>query len=140
MNWTVDNPRNNASTDILINNSVYSFVGWITSFGVYICFLCWAYLPEEYLLSLGITYYPSRYYAIALPAYFIVLITLSFTFYVGLNMMNTLEPEDFGTIRDLGKAARVQKFVSPVFVTCGGKEGVPDIADIDPLQVSKYLR
>jgi len=36
------------------NASVYSFVGWLSSIFVYICFLMWAYLPEELLHLIGI--------------------------------------------------------------------------------------
>lgn len=126
-------------TEIVINESVYSFVGWIASFCVYFCFLVWAFVPEDYLNALGITYYPSRYYAIALPAYCIVMVLLIVMFYIGLNMMNTLDPEEFGTFRDTGKAATTQKFIPPVYVKCGGKDGIPNIADIDPIQLSQHL-
>jgi phosphatidylinositol glycan class P protein len=122
----------------LINNSVYSFVGWIASFGVYFCFLGWAFLPEVYLQTLGITYYPSRYYAIALPAYCVVVYLLAGMFYVGYNMMNTLDPEEIGTFRDINPST--QHFTPPVYSRCGAKEGIPDMADIDILHLSKVIK
>jgi phosphatidylinositol glycan class P protein len=119
------------------NQSTYSFVVWIGSFGVYFCFLAWAFLPEDYLHSIGVTYYPSRYYAIALPAYCIVVYYLVSLFYMGFNMLNTLEPEDFATFRDTGDT---QRFTSPVNHRCGTKEGIPEIGDIDVLHVSKMMK
>jgi phosphatidylinositol glycan class P protein len=118
------------------SHSVYSFVGWIASFGVYFCFLVWAFLPEEFLHSIGITYYPSKYYAIALPAYCIVVYLLIGIFYTGYNMMNTLDPEDYGTFRDEGNT---QKFIAPVSIRCGAKDGIPEIGDIDILNISKII-
>ena len=49
---------------------------------------------------MGITYYPSRYYAIALPAYMIVIILVINMSYIGINLLMTLEPDDMFTIRD----------------------------------------
>ena len=34
-----------------------------------VLFLLWAYLPESVLHAHGITYYPSKYWAVALPAW-----------------------------------------------------------------------
>ena len=39
---------------------VYGFVLWMTTFVIYVVFILWAYLPEEVLVSMGVTYYPSK--------------------------------------------------------------------------------
>ncbi len=117
---------------------MYSFVGWIASIFMYVCFIAWAFLPENILHSLGITYYPSRYYAVALPAYMIVLYLLTGLAYIGLNMMNTLDPDDMETIRDRIPNQTRQAPLS--FVKCGMKEGIPDFGDIDVTQISTVLR
>ena len=52
--------------------AVYAFVSWIASICVYVIFLIWTFTPEEYLHSLGITYYPNKHYAINLPVYALV--------------------------------------------------------------------
>lgn len=116
--------------------AVYSFVTWIASIFVYVCFIAWAYLPSEVLHSLGITYYPSRYYAIAIPAYLIVAYILFCVAYVAINLIHTLEPEDFGTIRDTS----VSTLPAPtVHVKCNSKDGIPDFGDIDPVMLSQAL-
>lgn len=92
---------------------VYAFVAWIASMVVFIVFLLWAFSPRSFLHAIGITYYPSRYYAIALPAYMIMLIFVINLGYIGINLMMTLEPDDMFTIRD------GQTRVSPnVFLKC----------------------
>ena len=52
--------------------AVYAFVSWIASICVYVIFLVWTLTPEEYLHSLGITYYPNKHYAINLPVYALI--------------------------------------------------------------------
>jgi hypothetical protein len=107
------------------NGSIYSFVAWIATIFAYIFFLGWALLPENVLHGIGITYYPSRYYAIAFPAYVLVLYIFILTFYVGLNLFNTLEPENLGTVGLRSNNNYV-----------GLKEGIPEIGDIDPIAIS----
>ena len=156
---------------------VYAFVAWIASMVVFVVFLIWAFSPRSIFHEMGITYYPSRYYALALPAYMIMLVLVIVMSYIGINMMMTLEADDMRTIRDS------QSRSSPnVFIKCstiGGKtdvilslhknimtrnplhlkltlenlhqyliticylhdtttEGIPDIGDLDPVDVS-YL-
>jgi phosphatidylinositol glycan class P protein len=121
---------------------MYSFVGWISSFVIYLCFLAWALLPEKLLHSLGITYYPSRYYAIALPAYALVTYAFSGIAYIGWNMINTLDPEDLGTVYDFSQRRLNQSPLgrAPLtFVKCNTREGIPDIGDIDPLEISSLI-
>jgi hypothetical protein len=118
---------------------MYSFVAWISTFIVYLCFLCWAFLSDSMLQYLGITYYPSRYYAVALPAYFLVVYALTAVCYIGWNMMNTLDPEDLGTVYDYdhrrGRALSIGRAPS-LFIKCGTQEGIPDIADMDPIEIT----
>ena len=123
-------------TQSIANYSIYSFVAWIATFVVYTVFFLWAILPYDFIYQYGITYYPSRYYAIALPAYIIVVYFVVNLSYIGWNMLNTLEPEDYGTFRD----PHGSKSASPMYVRCGGKDGIPNMGDIDPMQISKLLK
>lgn len=92
---------------------VYAFVAWIASMVVFVVFLIWAFSPRSLFHEMGITYYPSRYYALALPAYMIMLVFVINMSYIGINMMMTLDPDDMRTIRDS------QSRSSPnVFIKC----------------------
>lgn len=124
------------------SKSTLSFVAWTASIFVYLCFAAWAILPGKTLHALGVTYYPSRYYAIALPAYVLVVYVLSGIVYIGLNLLSTKEPEDIATIRD--DHTSVATLSAPLtFIKCGGTatkdNGIPDIGDIDPVLVSTVL-
>ncbi|TXG62453.1 hypothetical protein EZV62_009447 [Acer yangbiense] len=79
---------------------VYGFVGCITTVAATGLFLVWAYVPERCLHSIGIYYYPSRYWALAVPAYSIVAIVLALSFYIGLNFMSTPSSTSLNTMFD----------------------------------------
>jgi hypothetical protein len=101
-------------------------------------------LPAKTLHAIGVTYYPSRYYAIALPAYVIVAYLFSGVIYVGLNLLNTHDPEELATMRDVGPAAGVALKAPLSFIRCGAVgvkdgSGIPEIGDIDPILVSTAL-
>lgn len=127
------------------SKSILSFVTWTASIFVYLCFVAWALLPGKTLHYFGVTYYPSRYYAVALPAYVLVVYLLSGVAYIGLNLFYTLDPEDKATIRDIGPTALTGgQMVAPLsFIktsNVGTKDnGIPDIGDLDPIQLSSLL-
>lgn len=81
-------------------SEVYGFVGSITTVVATVVFLIWAYFPEHWLHSVGIYYYPSRYWALAVPTYAMVTVVLAIGFYVGLNFMATPPPTSFSTMFD----------------------------------------
>ncbi|XP_028778092.1 uncharacterized protein LOC114752594 isoform X1 [Neltuma alba] len=82
-------------------SEVYGFVGSITVVVASVIFLIWAYVPEHWLHSIGITYYPSRYWALAVPTYVMVTIVLGLGFYIGLNFMSTPSPASLNTIYEI---------------------------------------
>ncbi|XP_062175140.1 phosphatidylinositol N-acetylglucosaminyltransferase subunit P [Alnus glutinosa] len=81
-------------------SEVYGFVGSITTVVATVIFLVWAYVPEAWLHYIGIFYYPSRYWALAVPAYFMVTVVLALGFYLGLNFMSTPSPTSLNTMFD----------------------------------------
>lgn len=65
---------------------VYGFVGWITSFLAWICYLLWAYLPEHVLHDVGVSYYPNKYWAIAAPATLVAAVCTYSTVYGAIGL------------------------------------------------------
>lgn len=59
---------------------VYGFLGWVTSSVAYVMFVLWAFTPDRVLENHAITYYPSKYWAIALPTW--VCVTVLFVYWV----------------------------------------------------------
>ncbi|WVY90042.1 hypothetical protein V8G54_035556 [Vigna mungo] len=81
-------------------SEVYGFVGSITTVFATVIFFIWAYVPESWLQSAGISYYPSRYWALAVPTYVMVTIILMLGFYIGLNFISTPSPSSLNTVFD----------------------------------------
>ncbi|KAJ4970972.1 hypothetical protein NE237_004071 [Protea cynaroides] len=81
-------------------SEVYGFVGSISTIVATVIFLGWAYIPEPWLHSIGITYYPSRYWALAVPVYAMVTVVFAMVFYLGLNFLATPPPTSLNTIFD----------------------------------------
>lgn len=64
-----------------------------------VLWILWAYTPDWVLHSLGITYYPDRYWAIALPMYALSLVAYCIIIYNAWNLCNTNPFESYYTIR-----------------------------------------
>ncbi|CAH2047879.1 unnamed protein product [Thlaspi arvense] len=81
-------------------SEVYGFVGSISTVVATVMFLIWAYVPDKFLESIGISYYPSKYWAMAMPTYSIVTLLLALAFYIGLNFMSTSNSTSLNTLFD----------------------------------------
>ena len=72
------------------NAEVYGFVGWIISLFAIVIFLIWAYTPNSFLLQMGISYYPDKWWAIAFPTHMCVsVLFLMWVINTGINLVNT---------------------------------------------------
>jgi len=78
----------------------YGFVAWTSTYLLFFIFLLWALLPDEYIERLGITWYPSREWALLLPSYSIVLVLLTYYAYFALAITGTPSFADMSTITD----------------------------------------
>ncbi|KAI8370173.1 PIG-P-domain-containing protein [Choanephora cucurbitarum] len=67
----------------------YGFVMYLSSFVVFGIYILWAYLPDGVLDQLGITYYPSRYWALAIPIWLMTFVWFIFLSFMAINLMNT---------------------------------------------------
>jgi phosphatidylinositol glycan class P protein len=52
----------------------YGFALYFVSSAAFLVYLLWAYLPSPFLHQLGIHYYPNRWWALAVPAWLVVLL------------------------------------------------------------------
>jgi phosphatidylinositol glycan class P protein len=103
---------------------IYGFSGWIASIVIFgntrrrsilrvmsvicisdtnriVCYLLWAYLPDEMLKEYGITYYPSRYWALALPAMLCMTVLVIMIMYVAINLLSTAPLDSYNAIRGI---------------------------------------
>jgi hypothetical protein len=75
-----------------------------------------------------------RYFAIAIPAYLIVVSLLGVILYIGVNMFSTAAPEEMCSIRD-----QYTRYIPNNFKRYNARDGIPEIGDLDPRFVSKIL-
>lgn len=118
------------------HSAIYAAVGWVVAIVSFVFFIIWAYLPEAWLQQAGITYYPSKYYAIALPTYIIVVYLFSGMFYVSFNLIWSSSPSSMCTIKDNHSKQTAPARLVP-FSSRGN--GVPDVGDIDPSEIALLM-
>ncbi|KAF5727700.1 hypothetical protein HS088_TW22G01397 [Tripterygium wilfordii] len=116
-------------------SEVYGFVGSITTVVATAIFLVWAYVPEPWLHSVGIFYYPNRYWALAVPTYAMVTVVLALVFYIGLNFMSSPPPTSLNTIFD-DFSREPADFVT---VATGDDQPIEPISDIGIDRINEIM-
>ncbi len=117
---------------------VYGFVLWIATFFIMGFYLVFAWLPTDVLQYYGITYYPDRYWALAIPAY------IPFTYGIIGIVMNWLwiyykatPLDEFGIIEDEYTNFAIAKKGTPKSVN--RKPVIPPIKDIPITKINKVM-
>jgi len=102
----------------------YGFVLYLASSLAFLMYILWAYLPSPFLHALGITYYPDRWWALAIPAWIVMVliyIYIALACYnveyltLGLNRVETMVDEA-GSVAILDENGRIRKGGSKRFV------------------------
>lgn len=75
------------------SSEVNGFVSWLASFAAFFAYCCWALCSTEQLENLGVTYYPDRYWVLALPIMLLVVLAIVFFGYAFINILYSPSPE-----------------------------------------------
>ncbi|KAG2059742.1 PIG-P-domain-containing protein [Suillus hirtellus] len=78
----------------------YGFVAWTSTSVLFVLYVLWALLPDEYIVWLGVEWYPSREWTLLLPAYSIVLVLLTYFVYFAIAIARTPSFSDPNTFTD----------------------------------------
>ncbi|KAJ2712508.1 hypothetical protein H4R19_002716 [Coemansia spiralis] len=116
----------------------YGFVLYLVSLAAFAVYLLWAYLPDGALEALGITYYPDRYWAVALPAWWLVAVGSVYVFTMAMNLYNTPLLSSMDNITD--SFANLPSGVAEADGFCYEEVGgIPPVGDIPISLVNRCL-
>ncbi|XP_031569128.1 phosphatidylinositol N-acetylglucosaminyltransferase subunit P-like [Actinia tenebrosa] len=114
--------------------ATYGFILYlIANFG-FVLYLIWAFVPEEWLHHVGITYLPQRYWLLAGPIYVLLCLLAVIFFYVSYNLLITPPLCSINTITD--EHARYLAEDESLTLT---ETHIPPLGDIPISQVNRDL-
>ncbi|KAJ9617268.1 hypothetical protein H2200_000989 [Cladophialophora chaetospira] len=102
----------------------YGFVLYLASTLVFLIYILWSYLPSPFLHALGITYYPNRWWSLAIPAWIVMLLIFIYVALLSYNVEYLTLPlvslegmvDDAGNVAILDDHGRLRKGGSKGFV------------------------
>ncbi|KAJ2050800.1 hypothetical protein H4S04_002382 [Coemansia sp. S16] len=107
----------------------YGFVVYLVSLTTFAVYLLWAYLPDPVLEAAGITYYPERYWALAMPAWWMSAVAAIFLFNMAANMYHTPLLNSINNITDSQSLLPREMNCADKFF-CDEVGGIPPIGDL----------
>mmetsp|Transcript_11391 Transcript_11391/g.9012 ORF Transcript_11391/g.9012 Transcript_11391/m.9012 type:complete len:134 (-) Transcript_11391:111-512(-) len=116
---------------------VYSFSSVLASLVAFAGWLVWVTLPDDILVRWGITYYPDKWWALAMPTYIVTLYAFITVAYIALNMMSSCPLHSEDLLSDSSTPVTGQLFGWPASRSDEG--ALPDIQDVDLAVVNQYL-
>lgn len=85
----------------LPSRAIYGYVLFVLCYLGLALYVFWAYVPSTWLRAMGITYFPDKMWALALPATLVVAAVLFATcLYPGVILLATPHLDDIATVTD----------------------------------------
>ncbi|EDR08075.1 uncharacterized protein LACBIDRAFT_297746 [Laccaria bicolor S238N-H82] len=78
----------------------YGFVAWTSTYLLFVIYVLWALLPDEYITFLGVYWYPSREWALLVPSWSIVIVVLTYVIYSSMAIASQPSFDDMSAIAD----------------------------------------
>ncbi|KAJ9622586.1 hypothetical protein H2204_011505 [Knufia peltigerae] len=72
----------------------YGFVLYLASTIAFLMYILWSYLPSPFLHAMGVTYYPNRWWSLAIPAWIVMLLIFIYAALLSYNVEYLTLPLD----------------------------------------------
>ena len=105
----------------------------------FVAYLAWAFIPDDALESLGVHYYPDKYWALAVPVWLFALGLYAAWAYEGVNLLSVRAEDDEDLIVEVGGSIPLR---APTEARSGDADlpgSVPSIHDVPLEEVSRVL-
>ena len=117
------------------HKAVNGFIAYLLTWASFLIFIVWSGVAEETLHSVQFTYYPDKYWAVAVPAFFTMLAYYYISTYLLMYLRNTKPLTDMFYLTD-----NQAKGAKPTLGTLAEVEAsVPPITDIPVVVTSKVF-
>ena len=94
--------HSNVMGNVPLSTEYFGFAFYLMASVCLIAYILWAFLPKSWLDSAHIYYYPSRWWAVAVPAFVLMLMIYIYVALAGYNTeVLTYPPTSIETITDL---------------------------------------
>jgi len=117
------------------SRAVYGFMLYLVSNLFLMMYLLWAILPDSTLHSMGLDFFPQKYWAVAMPLYLsLAFLVMVVVVYPSLGRLHCRHPWDqyVQDSVDIHTIYRKDLAEQPV-------GGVPPVHDMDPAEIQQYL-
>ncbi len=88
------------STKTNNNAEFYGYALYIITIFMFVGYLTWAFVPNEYLDAIGWTYYPEKHWAIAVPAFLFMFLFFALAYHLGYVLYHTPSLESIYVVTD----------------------------------------
>ncbi|KAF8174070.1 PIG-P [Pholiota molesta] len=78
----------------------YGFVAWTSTYLLFVLYILWAVLPDEWIVWMGVTWYPSREWALLFPSWSVMVVILTYISYSALAIRATPAFNEMSSITD----------------------------------------
>ncbi|PPQ66543.1 hypothetical protein CVT26_009516 [Gymnopilus dilepis] len=109
----------------------YGFVAWTTTYLLFVLYILWALLPDEWIVWLGVTWYPNREWAILIPSWTIVVVLLTYISYFAIALRATPAFNEMSAVTDSRNAlpSDEDRHYNPYFASAE-PDAIPELYDI----------
>lgn len=130
--WHVSGQMTQSTPAPTPSRANYGFALYLGASCGYALYLVWAVVPDQLLHSLGLTYWPQKYWAMAVPIHVLVCLTLFVTcIYPAINLMLVPPVNDSRIITD--------EFAISADSVNNSDRGIPAVSDLRISDVCRHL-